>query len=895
MKSFLQILANLFLITSTNTFAQEIEWQKTIGGLMYDNLTSIQQTLDGGYIAAGGSRSNISGDKTENSQGNADYWIIKLDSTGNIQWQNTIGGALEDMLHCIKQTPDGGYICGGTSDSYISGDKIHANKGDFDCWILKLDTGGNIIWQKTIGGNASDVLYSIEPTSDGGYICGASSSSGISWDKTEINYGWEDYWIFKLDATGTIIWQNTINGDSDDILKTIHQTPDNGFIISGHSSSGVSSDKSEAGAGYDFWIIKLNALGNILWEKTLGGNNHEGQPDIQITLDGGLICAGTTRSDISGDVTEISRGFEDFWIIKLDGAGNTQWQKRIGGNYSEWALSCFQNPDGSFIIGGETGSLMSGDKTENNYGIRDGYLLQLDSIGEIVWQNTIGGMSYDNIISVGMCKDGGVIVGSMSRSEISEDKADSSRGDFDFWVYKIANKYNSIQGDVFTDLNSDNLINGNDVLLQGVKFSESISNRISFSNSQGKLNFTVVDTGQFFIEPDLISPFYNSNPSVHNAYFSSINQIDSLNDFAFQPIGSYNDLCLTITPLGAFRPGFNANYMLNYENVGTTTQTPSIVFYLYPNVSFVSASISPSAIYTDSVVWNLPPLSPFQFGQILVTVNLSSSIPIGTILNSYAQIFPIINDINPSCNNATWEVTVVGSFDPNDILVDRNIIYFTSFPNPPYLDYIIRFQNTGTDTAFTVKILNPLDTFKLDLNSIEFIASSHTVDLRFVYHERNLEFLFNNILLPDSNVNVIASQGFVRYRIKPKSNLVPGDTIRNFAAIYFDYNEPVITNTAITKIVLPSGIQTDLENSKSFIYPNPTSNELNFEISNTQGKNIAIDLYTLYGQKIKSLFQGNINTSEFKKRFEIGDLHQGMYLLEYRIDGISKSKKIIKL
>ena len=259
------------------------------------------------------------------------------------------------------------------------------------------------------------------------------------------------------------------------------------------------------------------------------------------------------------------------------------------------------------------------------------------------------------------------------------------------------------------------------------------------------------DSCTFF--PVVITSYFNLAPPSHKATFYLPNLVDSLNDFAISTAGIFDDLCMSITPIGQFRPGFNGSYMLNYENVGTTTQNPTIVFHLYPNVSFVSASVPPSAVYPDSVVWNLGALSPFKQGQIMVTVNLSPSTSIGSILNSYAQIRPIDNDFNPSCNNATWEVTVSGSMDPNDILVDQDTLFSTVIPNPPFLEYLIRFQNTGTDTAFTVKILNPIDTFKLDLNTLEYVAASHPMDMRFIYHERNMECLFNNILLPDSNVN----------------------------------------------------------------------------------------------------------------------------------------------
>jgi hypothetical protein len=147
-------------------------------------------------------------------------------------------------------------------------------------------------------------------------------------------------------------------------------------------------------------------------------------------------------------------------------------------------------------------------------------------------------------------------------------------------------------------------------------------------------------------------------------------------------------------------------------------------------------------------------------------------------------------------------VYTTGSFDPNDILVNEDTLTTTQLSNAPWLEYIIRFQNTGNDTAFTVKILNPIDTNKLNLSTFEFVNASHPVNLNWINYQRNMEFKFENILLPDSNSNEPLSHGFVRYRIQPKTNLSAGDSITNFAAIYFDFNEPVITNTAKTIIVL---------------------------------------------------------------------------------------------
>jgi hypothetical protein len=205
-----KLVCLLLLLIKLSASGQEIEWQNTIGGSSNDRLYAIKQTIDGGYILGGNSQSNISSDKTENSLGGVDYWIVKTDSFGSIQWQNTIGGSGSDYCRSIQQTSDGGYILGGYSDSNISGDKLENCIGGDDYWIVKTDGGGNIQWQNTIGGIYDDRLRSIQQTVDGGYILGGWSQSIISGDKSENSFGDWDYWIVKIDAIGNIQWQNTI-------------------------------------------------------------------------------------------------------------------------------------------------------------------------------------------------------------------------------------------------------------------------------------------------------------------------------------------------------------------------------------------------------------------------------------------------------------------------------------------------------------------------------------------------------------------------------------------------------------------------------------------------------------------------------------------------------------
>ena len=221
----------------------------------------------GGY-----SESGISGEKTENFRGDFDYWILKLDNSGNIEWQTTIGGNDSEVLSSMIQTTDGGFLVGGYSKSNISGEKTENSRGGNDCWIIKLNSSGNIEWQKTIGGSGTDYLFSLIETNDSGYLIGTTSTSNISGEKTENSNGYSDYWVLKLNNTGNIIWQNTIGGNQEDFLKDIIQTSDGKYMLAGWSYSNISGDKIENSRGEeDYWILKIDEIGEIIWQKTIGG------------------------------------------------------------------------------------------------------------------------------------------------------------------------------------------------------------------------------------------------------------------------------------------------------------------------------------------------------------------------------------------------------------------------------------------------------------------------------------------------------------------------------------------------------------------------------------------------------------------------------------------------
>ena len=376
--------------------AKNITWNKLLGGDGTDEARSIQQTPDGGYIVAGYSTSSANGDVTEANHGSYDYWIVKLDVSGNIEWNKILGGTGDDKAQSIDLTADGGYIVAGYSNNFEGGGNVSEETyGGYDYWVVKLDNGGNIIWDNLMGGTGDDVAYSIQQASDGNYIIAGNSASSASNDVTGINHGTAsfptDCWIVRLNASGTVIlWNKLLGGSKDDEAQSIEQTPDGGYIVAGFSGSSNNGDVSGINHDLyfnspDYWIIKLDRFGNITWDKLLGGELWEKAYSIKLTSDGGYIVAGFSTSSANGNVTESNHSnvsTSDYWIVKLDGTGNILWNRLIGGSADDYARAVLQSPDGGYIVAGFTKSSFNGDVTSGNHsGNNDFWIIKLGSTG----------------------------------------------------------------------------------------------------------------------------------------------------------------------------------------------------------------------------------------------------------------------------------------------------------------------------------------------------------------------------------------------------------------------------------------------------------------------------------------------------------------------------------
>ena len=428
MKKITFSLISIFSLTlSYSQTLGPIQWQKCLGGSGFEIATSIQPTSDGGYITAGYSDSN-DGDVSGN-HGSNDVWVVKLNGAGIIQWQKSLGGSGGEGIgiSSIKQTTDGGYIVS-ASASVNDGD-VSGNHGYEDAWVVKLNSVGVIEWQKCLGGSLFEGGQNIQETSDGGYIL-ASYSNSNDGDATAVN-GSLDVWVVKLSNVGVIQWQKCLGGSAVDISASIQQTMDGGYILASYSGSNDIDVFGNHG-GADAWIVKLNSAGLIEWQRCIGGTGSDFGWYIQQTTDGGYVFAGSTDSN-DGDVSG-NHGSNDVWVVKLNAIGIIQWQKCLGGTGSEGAEGIEQTSDGGYIVIGNTTASADGD-VSGNHGITDVWTVKLTDTGTLQWQRCLGGTGTDFGYSIQLTTDGGYVFA--GHTDSNDGDVSGNHGAADVWVVKF--------------------------------------------------------------------------------------------------------------------------------------------------------------------------------------------------------------------------------------------------------------------------------------------------------------------------------------------------------------------------------------------------------------------------------------------------------------------------
>jgi hypothetical protein len=321
-------------------------WSKTFGGSGEDFITSITALPDGGFAAAGYSNSNdmdVPGNK-----GEFDFWILRLHNNGTVLWKKNFGGSNDDMAFAMAATPDGGFAVTGftkSSDGDLSGLGHHGMK---DIWLIKLNSSGTLQWQKTLGGSFDESSHAISITADGSIVVAGYAESTDGDLAGSTIHGFHDGWIIKLNNSGTVTWKKTIGGNGNESFHSIANTIDGGLIATGYSQSNIGDVSGNRGMN-DAWVVKLNSSGNIAWSKSLGGSKDDGANAVLPQGDGGFVVGGFTSSN-NGDITQ-HHGLADVWTFKLNNNGDWVWGKTFGGSHNEAASFILSTADNNFLTG----------------------------------------------------------------------------------------------------------------------------------------------------------------------------------------------------------------------------------------------------------------------------------------------------------------------------------------------------------------------------------------------------------------------------------------------------------------------------------------------------------------------------------------------------------------
>lgn len=415
---------------NSTTKIPKVSLVQTLGGSINESGRSVISTTDGGYIIAGYTQS-IDGDiETTKNIIQYDFWILKFDSNDNLIWQKTYGGSKDDKASKIIKTKDNGFAIVGYGKS-DDGD-VNTNEGFDDVWVLKLDNNGTIVWKKTTGFSGADQGFSIIQTSDGGYFVGSildvTASGGIGNSKQAAKHAGGDYWGVKLNINGDIEWRKYFGGTNTDTCYDVAEAAD-GYLLIGSSDSNDVDIKNNKGS-YDFWVVKINKSGNLLWEKSFGGTEIDEARAIIKTNDGNFIIVGDTRS-FNQDISQ-NNGGADLWVVKITSQGALLWQKNYGGSSFDVGRSIKKTLNGDFLI---SGSSRSADNNFINKGQNDALIMKIDTDGNLLWQKTVGGTEIDFCYDAVELTNGSIIA--VGDSSSNNQDITTNKGFSDLLIIKL--------------------------------------------------------------------------------------------------------------------------------------------------------------------------------------------------------------------------------------------------------------------------------------------------------------------------------------------------------------------------------------------------------------------------------------------------------------------------
>jgi len=420
------------------------QWDFSYGGYDSDFLGQVLPCADGGFFAAGNSLSDSLYEKSANNYDSTrttyDWWVIKCDANGTELWDITLGGSSMEFYYNAISTSDSGLLVVGSTKSPVSGNVSSPTKGLTDMWVVKLTSGGTIQWEKRLGGDSTDAASTALEV-PGGYMIGGYTNSTVSGDVSQPSFGTFDYWILRLDANGNVLWDKRYGGPDSESLNSILSTPEHGFLLAGASISDAGGTKSQNNyvqGQADIWFVMTDSSGGVITDKTIGSLDNDYAIRAISTNDSCYLVMALNFANAGADKTENTYGVDDFWLMKLDTALQFQWQHSVGGNSNEDDVgSLFEMQDGTYLVSGTSYSVPGFWKSETNIGPEATWVLKIDQQGNKVWDKTImTPFSHDEFGTAIQLQDGCILIANDGQGMTGLEKTDTSWS-FDYWCIKF--------------------------------------------------------------------------------------------------------------------------------------------------------------------------------------------------------------------------------------------------------------------------------------------------------------------------------------------------------------------------------------------------------------------------------------------------------------------------
>lgn len=906
---FLFILLCIFSVFKLRAQDLNTELILSIGGMSNDIASTVILEKNQDIVLCGTFRGTVDfapGSNVNNlsSSGQEDVFIQKLDSTGNLIWAKRIGGPGKDIIYSSgTDSLNNIYLAGSfsgtadfdpdTSTSYY----LTSSSGYQDIFILKLDSSGNFIWAKAIGGALGDEIYSIAVDLAGNVYATGAFADVVDFDPGSGTYNLtsssvmqSDVFVLKLSYSGNFSWAKKYGVASfNDAGKAIILNDSANVYVTGHFFGNMDIDPGPGVSTVysmgltDVFIQKLDTSGNFIWGKSIGGASSEYATSLCYDRKGNIYLTGRFQSHTNFDPNQFyyldsQGGSSDAYVEKISSSGNLIWVRGMGSDVNgEVGLAIKTDNTGNVYSTGvfkDTTDFNPGVAIENivSRGAEDIYIQKLDSSGNLVWAKSIGSAGSDSSLSLMLDGKGNIF---------------------------LSGYYSGVADLDPEQAISNNLSNGlRDAFLLKLKLLDTCNNlHIAIDSAK---NINCADSGMivckglqgfppFQYSWNTIPASFDSVLIVHNSGIYEVTVSDIHNCMKKSSIlingpDTTSGYDLLINGLATrFRPGRSTGFWLNALNMSCMPINGTVSFIMDSLVSFDSSTVAPNLIVNDTIIWNLNGMKydSMHFFSKLYLHTISTATTADTVCFT-VKIDPVSGDNDSANNMKTYCFPVFNSHDPNTIDVyplgkcQQQLIAKSQL-----LTYTIQFQNTGNSAAIDISIIDTLDT-DLDINSVNILGSSHSM-ITEVLPGNVIKFMFNNIMLADSSSNESQSHGYLIYGVYPTQSAIEGTNIRNKADIYFDFNQPVTTNSVHNTITLGDVDTINCNETVDIhqmisprknqfsIYPNPASTSL---------------IIMTYSDKLEKVFitnlLGEIITDAFvrdKSIVDVGYLAPGVYFV----------------